>query len=388
MAISYPPYVYETDVKRKESRVRDRALHVILPVGGDRIAFRCDGNERIGAGHVARCIPLAKAFAQLGWKVSFVGEFQGLARWLLGRADIPTRAPNLDAPCGLLAEDCEVALLDSYAITPSSICELAHTLPVVTIAEANRCPTRGVLLDYHLDRNEPSSARLLAGPSFAPLDPALAGAGRAADQIRSVLVTMGGSLPARDLLTQIAQMVRSVFSDAHIVLAGTDIDLARIDLAVSEVSRASLDPADSDMVLASGERSETIETSESRVIQLPSPSALLDVLPHIDLAVTAAGWTAYELACAGIPQVAIAVVANQRRVVKGLTIGRLAHCLDLTNGDSLTDLPPILTRLADPDLRRHLAARGKQTFDGQGAQRAASKLTARYRASKISDCFP
>jgi hypothetical protein len=289
--------------------------------------------------------------------VSFVGAYEGLARWLLARTRIDTRPPDLEAPCGVAAEECEAAVLDSYLIAPSSVCELARTLPVVTIAEANRCPTCGVLLDYHLDRNEPSSARLLAGPSFAPLDPAFAGAGRAADEIRKVLVTMGGSLPAYRLLARIARMVRSVFPDADIVLAG-------------------------------GARSETIDTIGFRVIHLPSQSALIDVVPDVDLAVTAAGWTAYELACAGIPQVAIAIVANQRRVVKGLNNSRLAPCLDLAGGDSLADLPAALERLRDPGLRRQLVERGRKAFDGKGAQRAAIALTERYGAATICERYP
>lgn len=328
----------------------------MIPLPGDeRIVFRCDGDHRIGAGHVARCIPLAKAFAQVGWKVSFVGAYEGLAEWLLARSGIVVRAPDLEAPCGVTAEDCEAAVLDSYAIAPFSICELAHTLPVVTLAEANNCPSCGVLLDYHLDRSESSSARLLAGPSYAPLDPDFAGAGRAADEIRSVLVTMGGSLLARGLLTRIAQMASSVFPDANIVIPGDN-------------------------------ESETIEMDIARVVRPPAPSSSIDIVPDVDLAITAAGWTAYELACAGVPQVAIAIVANQHRVVEGLSNGRMALCLDLTSGDSLTDLPGALEQLADPELRLQLIARGRKAFDGQGARRAASALTERLRAMRACEC--
>jgi UDP-2,4-diacetamido-2,4,6-trideoxy-beta-L-altropyranose hydrolase len=314
---------------------------------GGRIVFRCDGNDRIGAGHVARCLQLAAAFAQLSWNVSFVGAYEGLAGWLLARAEFDVSAPDPDAPCGVAAERCEAAVIDSYLIAPAAICELARTLELVTLAEANRCPTDGVLLDYHLDRVERSSARLLAGPSFAPLDPALAGAGRAGERIRGVLVTLGASLPARALLVEVAAIVSAAFPEAEILLAG----------AQSETNGASVPGA----------------------IELPSPSALLDVLPTIDLAVTAAGLTAYELVCAGVPQVAIATAANQRRVVDGLHRRGLAPCLDLTSGDSLAQLPGALDRLRDPRLRRRLAERGMSVFDGQGARRAAIALTELYR---------
>jgi spore coat polysaccharide biosynthesis predicted glycosyltransferase SpsG len=319
----------------------------LLPV--ERVAFRCDGDDQIGAGHVARCIPLAKALAQLGWRVSFVGAYAGLAGWLLARAEIHTCAADLEAPCGVLAERYDTAILDSYSIPSASICDLARTLPVVTLAEANRCPKQGVLLDYHLDRTEPPGAYLLAGPSFAPIDPAYAGVGHAAAKIRKILVTVGASRRARPLPAQIALTVSSAFPDAEIVIAG-------------------------------GAQSETNSAQIPRAIHLPTPSALVDVLPDIDLAVTAAGLTSYELLCAGIPQVAIAIASNQRRVVRCLRDHDLAPCLDLTSGDSLTDLPAALERLRDPRLRRRLSERGRGTFDGQGARRAAIALTELYRA--------
>ncbi len=332
--------------------VPDAPSNPSLP--GARIAFRCEGDEWIGAGHVARCVPLAAAFAQLGWVVSFVGAYGGLARWLLARAAVDVRAPNPDAPCGITAGQCDAAVLDSYLIAPAAICELARTLPVVTLAESNRCSTRGVLLDYHLDRTEPSDERLLAGPSFAPLDPAFAGAGRPGEEIRRVLVTVGGSLPARALLAQITPIVSSTFPDAEIVLAG-------------------------------GAQSETHGERSPRVIELPSPGTLVDAVPDIDLAVTAGGLTTYELACAGIPQVAIAIVANQRRIVRGLRTNGLAACLDLTSGDSLADLPSTLERLRDAGSRRRLAERGSKVFDGHGARRAAIALTELYNAARTCE---
>jgi UDP-2,4-diacetamido-2,4,6-trideoxy-beta-L-altropyranose hydrolase len=316
-----------------------------------RVVFRCDGDEQIGAGHVARCVPLAQALVQLGWRVGFVGVYEGLASWLLVRAGMTAQPPDLEAPCGIATEECDAAIVDSYLIAPEAICDLARALPLVTVAEANRCAARGILLDYHLDRSEPPDARLLVGPSFAPLDPAFVGAGRAGREIRKVLVTLGGSRPARELLARIVPVVSSVFPEA-------------------------------DMVVAGGAHLKIRGMSAGRVIELPSPSTLVDAVSDIDMAVTAAGLTAYEMACAGIPQVVIAIFANQRRVVKGLRESGLAGCLDLTGEDSLADLPGALESLRDPGRRARLAARGRNVFDGQGARRAATALTELFLRSR------
>jgi UDP-2,4-diacetamido-2,4,6-trideoxy-beta-L-altropyranose hydrolase len=315
-----------------------------------RIAFRCDGDEQIGAGHVARCVPLALAFAQLGWNVGFVGRYEGLAAWLLRRAEIDVRRPTRAAACGIAARSCDAAVIDSYRIAPGAICKLAGRLPLATLAEANRCPAYGILLDYHLDRTASPNARLLAGPSFAPLDPAFAGAGRAGGRVRRVLVMLGGSSRARQLLGEIVPIVGAAFADAAIMVAG----------GAPPTSRS---------------------VNSRRVIALPLPSALVDVVSDVDLAVTAAGITAYEMACAGVPQVALAIVENQRRVISGLRASGLAPCLDLTGEDSLADLPRALEELGDVGLRRKLADRGRRVFDGHGAQRAAVALTERFDAA-------
>jgi hypothetical protein len=295
-------------------------------------------------------LPLARAFAELGWSVGFVGSYEGLAAWLLASAGVAVQAPEDQAGCGIAAAAWDAAVVDSYVIPPTAICDLSRALPVVTLAEANRCLTSGILLDYHLDRAEAPDARLLAGPSFAPIDPAFAGAGRAGDEIRSVLVTVGGSLPARELLAALTPIVSTAFPDADVVVAG-----------------GPLEP--------------TATGSTSRLISLTSPSALVDAVSEIDLTVTGAGFTAYEMACAGIPFVAIAIVENQRRVLRGLRSAGLAPSLDLTCGDSLAELPAVLVRLRDPELRRTLALRGKTTFDGMGARRAAIALVERFGAA-------
>lgn len=317
------------------------------PFTGGRIAFRCDGGANIGAGHVARCLPLAAAFAALGWKVSFVGHYDGLAAWLLTRAGVDVREPEADCPCGIAVAAWDAVVLDSYQVPPAAICDLARALPLVTLAEANRCPSAGILLDYHLYRTEPPGERLLAGPSYAPIDPAFAGAGRAGSEVRTVLVTFGGSLAGGNLLAEVAPIVEAAFPAAEVLVAGGQ-------LAQSDKARA------------------------SRIRSLTSLSALVDTVHEIDLTVTGAGFTSYEMACAAIPQVAIAFVENQRRVVRGLRASGLAPCLDLLGDDSLAELPAMLERLRDPGERSRLAKRGAIAFDGAGARRAAEALAARF----------
>jgi len=52
------------------------------------LAFRCDGDDDISAGHVARCLRLAEAFRGGGTEVLFVGRYAGVAAELLTAAGL------------------------------------------------------------------------------------------------------------------------------------------------------------------------------------------------------------------------------------------------------------------------------------------------------------
>jgi spore coat polysaccharide biosynthesis predicted glycosyltransferase SpsG len=308
------------------------------------LAIRCDGDAAIGAGHVARCIPLAAAFAQQGWSPVFVGAYAGLAAWLLDRSGLPRAATETGA-CGL-GDRWAAAVVDIYAAPEDELCAAAATRPVATLGEARRCPHRGVVLDYHLDA--PSGAiaalppkRVVAGPQYAPLDPRFVGARRPRPAVEQVLVTVGGSEPARRLVPTIVEQVARAFPAATIVV-----------------------PAGA----AAGPRVEA----------LPAPAVLVDVLPGVDVAVSAAGVTAYELACAGVPALVVAMVDNQQRVARECARAGVALGLDGLRSDWAARLEIELWRLTDPAVRRALADAGPRAFDGHGAARAAREIERRW----------
>ena len=65
-----------------------------------RLVFRCDGDGRIGGGHVMRCLTLARAARERGWDVAFVmaeGGFSDRVETEFPVTPIPaaTRAPAI-----------------------------------------------------------------------------------------------------------------------------------------------------------------------------------------------------------------------------------------------------------------------------------------------------
>jgi spore coat polysaccharide biosynthesis predicted glycosyltransferase SpsG/RimJ/RimL family protein N-acetyltransferase len=303
------------------------------------IAFRCDGDARLGAGHVARCAQLARAFEAGGSEVVMVGRYEGVAAQLVGElataSDLPAEA--------------EAVIVDSYEIPPHEINVIARRLPVAVVEDGAAAPAVTAVLAYHLDATErtaiPPGTVAVLGPDHAPIRPGCIRARRARG-LRLGLVTVGGGTAGEHLVDDAAGALRGIAEQVRVAGPG--------GAAVS-------------------------------------PDEMLDLIAEADVAVSAAGSTPYELACAGVPAVLVAVADNQLPVVR--EFGRAGIAIGLEDPSGLADAA---ARLGDPALRERLAAAGPAIVDGYGAFRAREALLAafagrplpvplRYRPAAVSD---
>jgi spore coat polysaccharide biosynthesis predicted glycosyltransferase SpsG/RimJ/RimL family protein N-acetyltransferase len=296
------------------------------------IALRCDGDDRVGAGHVARCVQLARAFQAAGTEVLMCGSYSGVSAQLV--ADLPTAPPPLPERVGAV-------VVDSYEIPAEDVEALARELPVAVLEDGPRAPAVGAVVAYHLDSAErtaiPDGAAAALGPDYAPIRPGCVRARRPRGLERG-LVTIGGGSAGEHLV-----------SAAEAALSGL----------VAEIVRG----------------------------QGVAPDEMLELIAAADVAVSAAGSTPYELACAGVPAVIVAVADNQRPIAREFERGGLALA---------GELEEVVPRLGDPAVRERLARQGPATVDGYGAFRARDALLAafagqplpeplRYRPATIAD---
>jgi spore coat polysaccharide biosynthesis predicted glycosyltransferase SpsG len=277
------------------------------------VSFRCDGDDaRIGAGHVARCLRIALALRARGAEVRFDGRYDGIAASLLERAGVE-RGPGGDA-----------IVVDSYEIPPAEIEALGRQLPVAAIWDAGPAPAVRAVLSFQPDAAElvpvPPGTAAFQGPQYAPVDPALTGARRERGLERA-LVTLGASERGRRLV-----------------------------------------PAASRALAAAG---------VVHVQDAPVPGGLLEAIRAADVAVSAAGVTAYELACAGVPAVLIAIADNHMPLIRAFE--RLGAAVAVDGRGGRIDANAVRV-LGDPQRRAAMAAAGPRVVDGRGADRAADAL--------------
>jgi spore coat polysaccharide biosynthesis predicted glycosyltransferase SpsG/RimJ/RimL family protein N-acetyltransferase len=325
--------------------------------------FRCDGGQRVGAGHVARCLQLAAAFRLAGEPILFAGRYDGIARRLVTAAGVPTASPSA-APAGIPAR-ATAAVVDSYEIGDEELSTVQRVLPVAVICDGQRAPAVTAAITYRADAESlelPAGTIGILGPDYAPVDPTLTRARRRRGFDR-VLVTMGASTAARGPLLEALRVLGDI--DGREIFVAGAVELPR-DLAGRAQLRAGVEPG------------------------------LRDRIEWADAAVAAAGTTAYDFACAGLPAVLQAIAANQQPFARSLEAAGTAL---LAMGNGGPGISGAVAALADPARRDRLAAGGPALIDGYGAFRARDAILdafagrplrrpLRYRPATAADAEP
>lgn len=137
------------------------------------------------------------------------------------------------------------------------------------------------------------------------------------------------------------------------------------------VSRALLDAdATVEVIRVVGPDSlDTTRDARPREQLLLGPPDLADVLATATVYVGAAGTTAVQAACVGIPAVITAAATNQRAQASALAAAGCAVAVDAA------DLAgACVALLDDPARRATMARRGRELVDGQGAARVAAAI--------------
>lgn len=347
------------------------------------VVFRLDASSSIGTGHMVRCVALADAIRALGARVRFVlGREPGspIDR-LLRDGHAVHEIPSLDAQgasadasatAALLGAAPAVVVVDHYRLDAAWHRVMRTWARGIVVIDdlADRELDCDLLVDQNYDNPAharyahltPRSARRLIGPRFALLRDQFArardGLRRAADaQVRSVLVSMGGSDPGGHTQGIVEALAR----------APSRLD--RIDVVVGSANprTAQLEAATRDLPAVRVQR----EVSDMARLMATS-----------DLAVTAGGGTTWERFCLGLPSVTVAIADNQLASCEALAAAGLHEYVG--DARALGDALPVavvdaVERLAaDPARRVELARRGMELVDGRGCERVAGAILEQF----------
>jgi UDP-2,4-diacetamido-2,4,6-trideoxy-beta-L-altropyranose hydrolase len=325
------------------------------------LLIRADANAEIGVGHAMRCLALAEAWIDSGGQVVFAS--QQLPDAIAARiAATGARIATVGTPgeTAALAREigAQFAVVDGYHLGADEQDALGSTGARLLVID-DRGETATQAADIVLNQNASATpelypaldAKLLLGLGYVLLRREFRTALPAHHQVpevaRHVLVSFGGADVAN--LTPVA-------IEALTPLDGLDV-LVLAGMANPYAARLSVPPH-----------------ARAQIKIVASVDDMAAQMRRSDLAIVAAGSTCWELAACGVPMIAVAVADNQIAVTESL--GKLGLGVPLTlDGLDAASLHAMISSLAHDQIwRGHMAQKGREVIDGQGALRVAAAL--------------
>lgn len=334
-----------------------------------KVLIRADAAPSQGTGHVMRCLTLAEGLIASGHEVTLWTNDSGIV-WLeemISSAGVSVRrcaSDSLDLDAVRSAQP-DWLVVDSYEISARQISAAREATRVFAVVDGT---TRNIEADLYLDQNlgaelatwpAETHGRLLAGSPYALIRSAILTQRRAEPWRRHgvprVIVFLGGSDPTGTVVT-VSRVLATFMPGLH------------LDVIVNDRWRP-----DAERELGAFPD----VTFSAPTVQLPS------LLGQANVAISAAGTSAWELCVLGIPSVLLGVVDNQRESIRELCERGLAVGLDVTVTAPEQVPEEISARvrqlLESEALCQSLSERSRSVIDGFGTTRVILAMESRSR---------
>lgn len=359
------------------------------------LAIRVDASEKMGSGHLMRCLTLADAAAALGYRSVFLSAVMlpSLSTLILERghqlvslkADGATSneydhsswlpgSEQGDAQASLAAIR-EITnannqaplwvVVDHYALAAPWETELQMSAPVLVIDDlSDRSHVARALLDQTFGKSAsayrdwvPADTTLMIGAKFALLRPEFHRKRSESLERRAKLTTIHNGLVTlggvdNDNLTE--RVLEA--------LAATELPMA-----VTVVAGAS-NPNKNRLVRQA-------QTSWPWVRVLEHTEDMAKLMVEADFCIGAAGSTSWERCVLGLPTLMLTLAANQRTIAQNLAqAGAALDFGELSPARQDALVQTIKNWLSAPESLKLMSERAAQVCDGLGTQRVLNKM--------------
>lgn len=357
------------------------------------VLFRADANAQMGTGHVMRCLTLADALADRGWQATFACRElpDGLALLIRSHGHALHPLPlgtGEDANTSGLAhaswlhssigEDLEQIrqLLASMPIPPTWIVVDHYALDARWETPLRSPRTRMLVIDDLADRMHDCDVlldqNLHAAPNvYRPLCPnAVLLLGSCHALLRPEFFASRSESLARRLCPSLHRLLIS--------FGGTDFH--RLSNRCAEILAKSPTPLFQTTILlppmAPGFE-DLLRQSKSwpgHLTLIPGCQEMGPLLTQADACLGAAGSSAWERACLGVPSALVICADNQRQIARSLARQGAALLLGEHTDLNADSLHRTLGQLAKTGRLIHLASRSSMLVDGRGVERVCAHL--------------
>lgn len=330
-------------------------------MGSMNVTVRADGGSEIGYGHLMRTSTILKTVGQnvdlevrylvhpwcdtapieeAGWSVEVVEDDS----WIDG-----------------VKPDDGPLLIDSYETTVEQLERLRGTGAMVVMLEDGQRLER-YPVDLLID-SAPGASKLAyqgevatlfaLGVQYLPLRREFLTLDRLdtlRDRTPHILLTFGGSDP-EDLSSRLLPMVERMEG------------VGRITVVLGPGYQGRVSPSD----------------AGGRVVILRNVNRMAELMQDADLAISAAGGTALELAYVGVPTLLLPLTQDQEPIATALVEAGASRMLSFAKGEGETVAEQIGNILKDRDARLAMNRAGRTLVDGRGAERIAHLMLDQWR---------
>ncbi len=350
------------------------------------IIFRADANYNIGIGHIMRCLSIADSCSAKDFCVKFITAGHDAEFLIKNRGHevevLSSDYSQMDDELNLWSNTNhpDIIVIDSYFVTSSYFLKVKKTYkcPIVYIDDLYSHPYPvDILINYNaygleLDYDKLYSSagvkcpQLILGPAFAPLRQMFKGLQqkKQKDKIEHILISTGGSDEFHLALTFVETVLKqdSLNYTYHILLGALNRDKQEIRAKISN---------NKDIVLHE------------------NVSDMKTLIQSMDIVVSAAGSTLYEICACGVPLITYILAENQipgaqafDKLGLALNVGDIRDTTEKKNiisyalrADAVTIILNTIRDLSNNiELRKKMAMQMQKTVDGFGADRIADAL--------------
>lgn len=334
--------------------------------------IRADMNPVIATGHIMRCLSIADAAKKLGENVTFIlADTQ--AEELVhrrGHQSIVLHSPwdRLELELGQMLsliqkENIKILLVDSYYVTEHYLGELNKHTHVMYLDDKNafHYPASSLLCyaayyeKFHY-QNQYRGTELLLGTKYAPL--------------------------RAEFCDCAKKNIRAEIKNMMLMSGGTD-EFHIIDRILEQTDRSKYDNIYAFCGIYYDDYEELIEKykDDPSVKIVRGVSNIREYMEFVDVAISAAGSTLYELASVGTPAISYTFADNQiDNALWWDEKGMIAYAGDLRRDHVVESVLELLdTTYKKWNIRKSVSVQMQQHVDGKGAERIAQKMIEKIR---------
>lgn len=324
-----------------------------------KVFILTEATSTTGFGHLTRCTSIYEAFLEKGITPHFIINsdsssadlLNNLSHTVLEWQNNPGKLLSLIIPDDVVIIDSYTASLDLYKKIVDKVKLTVYIDDINRLNYPRGLVVNGTVYAEEINYLKDSGKEYLLGSEYAPIrkefwdvPPKVIN-----EDVISMMITFGGD-DIRNLTGSVVEFLQKESPLTHkYVVVGN----------------------------AFKNKTELLEMSDHSTELLTNLNAqdMLQIMLKADIALSAAGQTLNELACVGVPTVAVQIAENQKRNVHGFNkSGFIEFAGTWESTDFIENLKISIKNIYSYEKRLKKSKIGKKLIDGQGARRIVSEI--------------